>query len=192
MSPTTSASTNFATAPTGEPGKRRFLRLRAVFLAASAAGPHPRSPRPSAPRRRTVQRWVARYNAEGPDALGDRPGRGRPRSADRGSIEQLRDRIDAGPTPADGVCTLRGQEVRALLRREFGVAYSLPGRLRPAASPGLRAARPRPRHRKADPAAQEDFKKVRRPDRRGRRAPTPASGSRSGSRTRPASARRGR
>ena len=142
--------------------------------------------------RRTVQEWVKRYNAEGLDGLVDRPGRGRPCRLTEAQLARLRDRIDAGPTPEDGACTLRGPEVRALLTREFGVAYS------PAAvyfllhRLGYEPLDPRPRHIKADPAAQEEFKKKSATGSTRSPAPTPRSGSRSGSRTRRGSARRGR
>jgi hypothetical protein len=36
---------------------------------------------------------------------------------DEEAIERLRARLDAGPTPEDGTCTLRGPEIRALLAR---------------------------------------------------------------------------
>ena len=76
---------------------------------------------------RQVRTWVARYNADGPDALADHPGRGRkaPLSADR--QERLRDRLRTGPTEADGVCTLRGGDVRRILVRSSGWS----GRSRP-------------------------------------------------------------
>jgi transposase len=174
-----------------EAGRTRFLRLRAVILAlgrqtapeiASALGAG----------RRTVQEWVKRYNTEGLDGLVDRPGRGRPCRLTEEQLARLRDRIDAGPTPEDGACTLRGPEVRALLGRESGVAYS------PAAvyfllhRLGYEPLDPRPRHIKADPAAQEEFKEKSAAGSTRSPASTPASGSRSGSRTRRGSARRGR
>jgi putative transposase len=141
---------------------------------------------------RQVRTWVARSNAWGPDALADRPGRGRkgPRAPD---LEQrLRDRLRAGSTDADGVCALRGVEVRSLLEREFGVvrglqaAYDLLHRL------GFAPLRPRPRHPRSDPEAQAASKKSSPTWSPASRPPTPTSGSRSGSRARPASASRGR
>src|SRR5947209_19945367 len=59
---------------------------------------------------RQVRTWVARYNAGGPDALADRAGRGRkgPLAADQQG--RLKDRLRAGPTAADGVCALRGED----------------------------------------------------------------------------------
>ena len=171
--------------------KRRFLRIRAVILAsegrtapevAAALGCSPRA----------AQGWVARYNAEGADGFDDRPRPGRPSFLTPEITDRLRARIDAGPSPADGTCTLRGPEVRALLKREFGVLYSLPAVYALLHRLGYSCLDPRPRHQKADPEAQDEFKKkspaasTRSPE------PTPRSGSRSGSRTRRGSARRGR
>ncbi len=154
--------------------KRLSLRLRAVFPAASALSA-PQVAAALGPSRRAAQRRVARYNAEGPDALGDRPRAGQPTRLPEGSIERLRERIDAGPTPADGVCSLRAKDIRSILAAEFGVAYNLPGVYPLLHRLGYSCLDPRPRHRKSDPLDQEEFKKNRRTDRRGRpRPPGPA------------------
>ena len=109
--------------------------------------------------RRSVQSWVARYNAEGPDSLGDRPRPGQPTHLPPAEVGRLRQRIDAGPIPADGVCTLRAAELRTILAAEFGAAYSLSGVYLLLHRLGYSCLDPRPRHRKSDPVAQEDFKK---------------------------------
>lgn len=141
---------------------------------------------------RQVRAWVARYNADGRDALGDRSGRGRkgPLSAD--DVERLKSRLRAGPTEADGVRALRGEDVRRILREEFGVIRSLQAVPDLLHRLGFGPLRPRPRHPKADPVAQDAFKK-RSPDGSPMSPPPgPAGASRSGSRTRPGSGRRGR
>lgn len=51
---------------------------------------------------RPVRTWVARYNDGGPDALADRPGRGRKRALTDVQQQRLRDRLRVGPTKADG------------------------------------------------------------------------------------------
>ena len=101
----------------------------------------------------------------------------------------LRARLDAGPTPADGVCTLRGEDVRRTLAEEFDARYSVDGVYAPLHRLGYSSLAPRPRHRKADAEAQAAFKNGPPSA-----SPPPARGSasRSGSRTRPASARRAR
>lgn len=137
---------------------RRFLRLRAVLLAATGRTAAEIAHALGAGQR-TIQNWVGRYNAEGLAGLDDRPGRGRPCKLDADQLDRLRERIEAGPLPEDGTCTLRGPEIRAILEREFGVAYS------PAAiyfllhRLGYEPLDPRPRHLKADPEAAEEFKK---------------------------------
>src|SRR5947199_1471572 len=67
---------------------------------------------------RRVRTWVARYNVGGPDALADRPGRGRQGPLATDQEDRLKDRLRAGPTDADGVCTPRGRDVRRILADE--------------------------------------------------------------------------
>ena len=170
---------------------RLWRRFRGIILAASglsaagiaaALGCTPRA----------VQKWARRYNAGGPDALADRPGRGARPRLDPAEHDRLRRRIEAGPTPEDGVCAFHGPAIRRILAAEFSVelgqqaVYDLLHRL------DLSSLMPRPIHRKADPEAQESFKKGL--PRRSRRSPrpTPPSGSRSGSPTRHGSGSRGR
>ena len=141
---------------------------------------------------RQVRTWVARYNAGGPDALADRPGRGRKAPLAPDQEGRLRDRLRAGPTDADGVCTLRGEDVRRILREEFGVLRSLQATYDLLHRLGFEPLRPRPRHPKADPGAAEEFKRGSPSGSPRSRRPTPARGSRCGSRTRRGSGRRGR
>jgi transposase len=141
---------------------------------------------------RQVYAWVARYNAEGAGGLADREGRGRKGPLSAADEERLRDRLRAGPTDADGVCTLRGEDVRRILRDEFGVARSLQAVYDLLHRLGFEPLRPRPRHPAADAPAQGAFKKASPAGSPRSPRPIPASGSRSGSRTRPASGRRAR
>jgi transposase len=141
---------------------------------------------------RQVRTWVARYNEGGAAAQADRPGRGRRGPLPAADEGRLRDRLRAGPTDADGVCTLRGEDVRRILRDEFGVVRSLQATYDLLHRLGFEPLRPRPRHPAADAPAQEAFKKASPSGSRPSPPSGPASGSRSGSRTRPASARRGR
>jgi transposase len=141
---------------------------------------------------RAVRNWVHRYNESGVDGLRDaRTGRRCQLSAE--DQARLKERIRAGPRAADAVCSLRGEDVRQILKDEFGVEYGLPGvyyllhhQL------GFSYLKPRPIHRKADPQVQEAFKKISP-----KRSPKSAknirtSGSRSGSRTKAASDNKGR
>lgn len=108
--------------------------------------------------RRPVQRWVYLYRDGGIDALLPRPrGRMQPKLP-LGRHAAFKRRMLAGPTDADeGRCTLRGLDAVRILETEFGVKYSLPGVYCLLHRLGLASLRPRPRHRKSDPAAQEKW-----------------------------------
>lgn len=109
--------------------------------------------------RRVCQHWVQQYNAHGLKGLEDKEGRGKPPLLTPEEQERFKQRIDADPTEEDGVCTLRGKDIQHILAEEFGkvrsleTVYSLLHRL------GYSSLVPRPQHRRADPEAQEDFKK---------------------------------
>jgi transposase len=108
--------------------------------------------------RRSVQDWVYTYRDGGVEAL--RPGKspGRPTKLPREREVELKARLDAGPRESDGVCTLRGKDVVAILEREFGVKYSLDGAYDLLERLGYSCLTPRPLHEKSDPAAIADFK----------------------------------
>jgi transposase len=132
-------------------------RLRAVVLAKRGDAHEPiaeqlgMSPR-------WVEKWVARYNRGGVGALGDRPRSGQPSKLPPEHVDAFKARLNAGPTEADGgVCALRGPDIRRLLHREFGVRYSLSGVYELLHRLGYSCLRPRPRHRKNDPAAMDAF-----------------------------------
>jgi transposase len=141
---------------------------------------------------RQVRTWVARYNQGGLDALADQPGRGRRGPLTAEQEERLRDRLRKGATPADGVCVLRGEDVRRILEAEFGVLRSLQAVYDLLHRLGFGPLRPRPRHPQGDPEEQQEFKKSSPIGSPRSPRPTPASASRSGSRTKPASASRAR
>ncbi|WZP00319.1 winged helix-turn-helix domain-containing protein [Isosphaeraceae bacterium EP7] len=139
---------------------------------------------------RQVYAWVARYNADGPDALDDRPGRGRKGPLTDDEPQRLKARLLAGPTEADGVCTLRGEDFRRILHDEFGVVRSLQDVYDLLHRLGFEPLRPRPQHPGGDAEAQAAFKKVSSSGSLPSPSHIPAGESRSGSRPRPASARR--
>ena len=139
--------------------KRLWLRVQAVILAQQGR---------SAPdiaavlgcSRRAVLGWVATYNRGGLPALVERPHTGRrPRLAGP-DLVQFQERLEAGPRPEDGVCTLRGPECRRILEHEFGVVlgrqatYNLLHRL------GLSSLMPRPQHEDVNEEVQEFFKEI--------------------------------
>ena len=173
-------------------GRRAWKRYQAVILAsqgrtaeeiAAALGCGARS----------VQNWVARYNRGGPEALRERPHPGRPPRWPGRNWTRFRQRLEAGPTPEDGICTFYGPDLRRILEHEFGVILRLQAVYDLLHRHGFSSLMPRPQHKDADEELQAIFKEVIvdqiQADHRG---PSRRGGRRSGSRTRPASASRGR
>lgn len=108
---------------------------------------------------RVVRKWIHRYNAGGLAGLKDLPRSGRPRHLEAGREDEVRERLDAGAQEQDGVCALRGEDVRRILEEEFGASYSLSGAYVVLHRLGYSSLMPRPQHPKADEAAQEAFEK---------------------------------
>lgn len=110
--------------------------------------------------RRICQRWVQRFNAEGLAGLDDqRGGAQQPPPLSVEQEQQFRNRIEAGPMPEDQVSALRGKDLQRILAAEFGVMRSLAAVYHLLHRLGYSYLRPRPRHRRADPDAQERFVK---------------------------------
>jgi transposase len=109
--------------------------------------------------RRSVQSWIAKYNDGGLQALFDKPHPGRPKFLTADQEHTLGQRLDAGPRPEDGVCTLRARDVQRILESEFGVLYTLGGVYELLHRLGFSSLMPRPCHKDADPEAREEFKK---------------------------------
>src|SRR5687768_11078194 len=111
--------------------------------------------------RQTLRDWVARYNAEGVEGLRDRERPGRPALLAPELEEELRQLIEAGPDlERDGVVEYRVRHIRGLALRHFGVDYSRSGMQGRLHCMKLSYLKPRPILPKADPAAQEAFKKT--------------------------------
>jgi transposase len=139
--------------------------------------------------RQTLRDWVIRYNRGGPAGLSDHWGDGRPCRLTEGQQATLKAIVLQGPDPeVDGVSTWRLVDLCRIVRERFGVTYSETGIGRLMHDLDLSWQTPRPRHAETDRAAQEAFRKGASPPRLRRSRPTTLrpSGSRSGSRTRPA------
>ena len=132
---------------------RRLTAVRLSLLGHSAAG----AAAQVLPSERQVRTWVARSNAGGTAGLADAGGRKPP--LDAGQEPRLAARLRAGPTPADGVRTLRGEDVRRTLREEFGVARGLQAVRDLPRGLGFKPLRPRPRHQSATAGAQAALQK---------------------------------
>lgn len=105
-----------------------------------------------------VQNWVYAYRDRGLEAIGAKPcGGSKARLSDAQQREFI-ERFKAGPGKTDGgVCTLRGRDAVRILQQEFGHEYSLNGVYALLHRHGLSCLRPRPRHRKQNPDAQQQW-----------------------------------
>lgn len=111
--------------------------------------------------RQTLRDWAHRYNAEGLNGLANRPSPGRRPRLTAEQKAMLAAWVEAGPDPEhDGVVRWRRLDLKQRIETEFGVVMherTVGKQLKPL---GLRRLSVRPRHPKADPAAQDAFKKT--------------------------------
>jgi transposase len=110
--------------------------------------------------RRAVQAWAAAYNRGGLEALPDRPHPGRSPLLPRDQEARFLERIDAPPRPEDGVCELRGADIRRILEEEFAARYTPDGVYKLLHRLGYSDLMPRPRHPDSCPEAQGFFKEI--------------------------------
>jgi transposase len=165
-------------------------RYRAVLLALEGREA-PEIARTLDRSRRFVQRWAYHYRDHGLEALGPQRQSGRPSKLPVPQYEAFKARFLAQPTAADGVCTLRAKEAQQILAQEFAVEYTLGGIYDLLHRLGLSCLVPRPRHPKNDPVQMQQWRDEAPllSERRGRSIR--AGGSKSGSRTKPASDSKG-
>lgn len=187
----TRASKELRVAVRAETKARAQLRLRALL--AVATGAHvPRVAGLWHVAERALRNWVNPYNRKGLAGLRDRR-RGRRGRLGAAELAKLRARLLAEPTAADGVCRLRGVDIRRLLREEYGPAYACSSvYFFLHDSLDFSYLKPRPRHEKTDPAAQAASKKTSPTFRPKSGGSTRVGGWKSGSRTKPASASKAR
>lgn len=105
-----------------------------------------------------VEDWVYAYRDRGIGALKPNKPTGRPRKLTREQEAAFLERVDAGPTDADRVCTLRGSDLRRILEHEFGATYSQRGVYALMRRLGYSSLKPRPIHEHHDPAKAHQFK----------------------------------
>ena len=144
--------------------------------------------------RQTLRDWIHRYNGEGVAGLSNRKAPGAAPRLTAGQKREVAALVEAGPDPeTDGVVRWRRIDLKKKIEALFGVKMHerTVGKL--LAELGYVRLSARPQHPKSDLEAQEDFKKAspRRSARTYRRR-RGASRSKSGSRTRLASASRER
>jgi len=142
-----------------EPNPRLARRIHGVYLARKG---HtcPEIMKIIGASRRAIQQWVQKYNNGGIEALKDKPRPGKPTTLPRQMEQKFCRRIASGPSKQDGVSALNGPSIKRLLEREFDVVYSLWGVYDLLHRLGYSCLCPRPKHQKADPKAQQEFKKT--------------------------------
>jgi transposase len=133
---------------------RTWPRLRAVILAKQGDTAREIA-RALGCSRRAVQAWVAAYNRGGLEALPDRPHPGRTPLLPHDQEVRFLERIEAPPRPEDGICELRGTDIRRILEQEFASRYSLSGVYKLLHRLGYNDLMPRPQHPEASLEAQE-------------------------------------
>jgi transposase len=110
--------------------------------------------------RQTLRDWVHRYNAEGIAGLANRPLPGRVPKLSEGQMASLKALVLRGPDPTvDGVARWRVVDLCRVVEERWRVVYSETGLLRLLWSLDLSHRKTRPLHPKADPKAQQAFKK---------------------------------
>ena len=133
-------------------------RRRAVLLAAEGVGGAEQTREEIAAAlgrsRQFVDEWVGRYRELGLPGLDARKAKGNPPALTAAEQLAFRARMLAGPTDADqGRCALRGRDALRIVAAEFGKPLKLSAVYALMHRVGLSCLRPRPRHRKNDPAA---------------------------------------
>jgi len=170
---------------------RRLLALAAIYEGATRT----RAAEIGGVTLQIVRDWVLKFNMHGPSGLIDRRAPGRPSRLNAAHRTALVTVIEAGPDPAvHGVVRWRIIDLCKWLREEFQIRVSKQTLSRELRAMGFRKLSARPRHHAQAAGAIEDFKKnsqrnwMRSHANRASRETT----SRSGSRTKHASARRTR
>ena len=107
--------------------------------------------------RQFVDQWAGRYRTGGLDAVAAKKQPGRAPKLTAAQDERLKAILDGGPRPADKVCTLRMRDVRRIVEAEFGVVYTAGGIYDVLRRLDYSSLKPRPRHRKNDPAKAAAF-----------------------------------
>lgn len=109
--------------------------------------------------RRTVQNWIQAYNQKGLEGLKDNAGRGIRCKLNQDQLQWLRQRIEEGPRPEDGVCVLHGKDIQRIIKQQFDVDYCLSSIYSLLNRLGYSYVSSRPEHPKGDPQARKAFKK---------------------------------
>ena len=112
--------------------------------------------------RQTLRDWVHRYNAAGLAGLSNRKAPGRSRRLTPEQRAQLAGWVEDGPAPGDGVVRWRRIDLKRRIEESFGVTLHERTVGKHLTELGFVKISVRPQHPKADPDAQEAFKKTSR------------------------------
>lgn len=142
----------------GDAGQvRRLLAIAAVYDGMSRAA----AATLGGMDRQTLRDWVHRFNAAGPSGLVDRKAPGAAPRLTPDQEAELTALVEAGPTlEADGVVRWRCIDLKALIRRRFGIDYHERTIGKLLARLGFVHISARPRHHGQDPDETAAFKKA--------------------------------
>jgi transposase len=169
---------------------RRLLAIAMVLEGMSRSD----AARSAGMERQTLRDWVHRFNAEGAEGLKDRPRAGRNPLLGEGQLLELDRIVDTQPDPVkDGVVRWRCSDLKVQIKTRFDVEISERSVGRILRGRKFRRLSPRPKHPKADEALQQTSRTAS-PGSFGNacRSTSRLSPSKSGSRTKPALARKAR
>lgn len=108
--------------------------------------------------RRTIHGWLQRFERRGLKAIRDKKQPGRMPLLTASQLKKLRHELLKGPPHVpSGMWEMR--QVRDHIQRKYGVSYKRHNIFRLLKVLGFSVQKPRPRHFKSDPRAQELFKK---------------------------------
>jgi transposase len=141
-----------------EKNSQMAAKLRAICLALDGKSA-PKIAEVLGYSRRSIQNWLRSYNHSGLEGLKARQGRGTKSRLNTDQLQWLRQRIEQGPTPDDGVCVLHAADIGRIIAGQFGISYSVRQVQRLLRSLGYRYISGRPEHPKGDKQAREAFKK---------------------------------
>jgi len=141
-----------------EKNPRLSNRIRAVYLAMMGK---------SAPQiaqilgygRRVIQNWIYSYNKKGLDGLQEGSGRGQQCKLNQDQLQWLRQKIEQGPQPQDGICVFHGRDIQQIIKQQFAISYKLNSVYKLLHKLGYSYVSSRPQHPKSEPVVREEFKK---------------------------------
>jgi putative transposase len=141
-----------------EKNLNRAVRIRAVYLALMGKTA-PDIGQTLGYSRRVIQKWLHAYNRCGIEGLNENPGRGSKARLNNDQLQWLRQRIEEGPKPEDGVCVFYAADIQRIIKSQFNVDYHVRSVRKILKRLGYSWLSSRPEHPKGDPAAREEFKK---------------------------------